>query len=100
MSTSVLEPRPVQAASVDVGDESLVVQLSDGRAISAPLAWFPRLRHGTEEERRNWRFIASGRGIHWPDLDEDVCVAHLLAGLPSNESPTSLKKWLASRTTP
>jgi hypothetical protein len=100
MSTSVLDVLAVQAASVEVGDHTLTVSLTDGRSISAPLAWFPRLRHGTAAERSNCRLTASGRGVQWPDLDEDISVAHLLAGLPSNESPGSLKKWLASRIIP
>jgi hypothetical protein len=100
MSSSTLDAKPVEAASVLVGDESLTVQLSDGRSISAPLAWYPRLRHGTVDERRNWRFTASGRGIHWPDLDEDISVASLLAGRPSVESQSSLKKWFSARNTP
>jgi len=100
MNTSAFEPQTARAASVDVGEDSFTIRLSDGRSISAPLDWFPRLRHGTSGERKNWRFVASGRGIHWPDLDEDISVAHLLAGLPSSESPNSLKKWLASRITP
>jgi hypothetical protein len=71
--------------------------LSDGRAIWVPLAWFPRLTHGTADERNNWRLIAGGRGIHWSDLDEDISVENLLAGKPSAESQTSFKKWLGAR---
>ena len=64
---------------VEVLDAELVVRLSDGRTVSAPLAWFPRLLHGTEEQRKNWRLIGKGVGIHWPDLDEDISVRSLLA---------------------
>jgi len=77
--------------------DSLSVELADGRTIAAPLAWYPRLAHGTVKERKTWRLIGGGRGIHWPDLDEDISVVNLLAGQPSGESQTSLKKWLAGR---
>ena len=62
-----------------------------------PLDWFPRLWHATTKERKVWRLIADGRGIHWPKIDEDISVANLLAGQPSGESPASFKKWLACR---
>jgi hypothetical protein len=78
-------------------EDTLSVELSDGRSISVPLAWFPRLLHGTAAERENWTLIARGEGIHWPDLDEDISVASLLAGRPSAESPASLQRWLAAR---
>jgi hypothetical protein len=84
------------ALSVDVTDDSLMVALSDGRNISVPLAWFPRLSHGSNAERKNWRLIGSGEGIHWSDLDEDVSVENLLAGRRSTESQASLKHWLES----
>ena len=64
---------------VQVSDTELVLRLSDGRTVSAPLAWFPRLLHGTPEQRNNWRLIGKGVGIHWPDLDEDISVRSLLA---------------------
>ena len=64
---------------VQVSDTELVLRLSDGRTVSAPLAWFPRLLHGTAEQRNNWRLIGKGIGIHWPDLDEDISVRSLLA---------------------
>jgi hypothetical protein len=85
------------ATGVAVTDDALVVELSDGRTVSAPLAWYPRLLHGTAEERSRWRLIGGGEGIHWPDLDEDVSIEGLLAGRPSGESQRSLKRWLASR---
>jgi hypothetical protein len=85
------------AQDVSVTDDALVVELVDGRTISIPLAWYPRLVHATAEERSHWRFIGRGEGIHWPDLDEDVSVAGLLAGRPSGESQRSLGRWLASR---
>jgi hypothetical protein len=59
-------------------DDRLVVTLADGRQLATPLAWFPRLLEATPEQRRNWRFIGRGHGIHWPDVDEDISVASLL----------------------
>lgn len=78
-------------------DDTLTVELSDGRSISVPLAWYPRLLHGSVEERQHWQLIGHGVGIHWPDLDEDISVEGLLAGEPSGESRRSLKRWLESR---
>ncbi len=92
MSSSTVETSSVLAIRVAVNDDTLSVELSDGRTIGAPLAWYPRLAHGTRKERRHWRLIAGGRGIHWPDLDEDISVANLLAGQPSSESQASLGK--------
>jgi hypothetical protein len=97
MSTSPSDLRLPFAQDVSVTDDALVVELVDGRTISIPLAWYPRLVHATAEERSHWRFIGRGEGIHWPDLDEDVSVAGLLAGRPSGESQRSLGRWLASR---
>jgi hypothetical protein len=84
-------------AQVDVSDAALTVDLLDGRAVSVPLLWFPRLVHGSPAERNHWRLIGRGEGIHWPDLDEDISVANLLAGKPSGESQRSLKRWLELR---
>jgi hypothetical protein len=85
------------ATGVVVSDDTLSVDLADGRTIAAPLAWYPRLSHATAQERNSWRLTASGRGIHWPALDEDISVDNLLAGQPSAESQSSFKKWLAGR---
>ena len=71
-----------QAVSVQFADDSIRVVLTDGREISAPLAWFPRLRDASDEQRASWRLIGHGEGVHWPDIDEDVSVGALL-GLPS-----------------
>ena len=98
MSTSAVEIQIPNAESVTITDDALTVELSDGRSISVPLAWFPRLLHATPEERDHWRFIGKGHGIHWEDIDEDISIENLLAGNPSGESQTSLKKWLQSRT--
>ncbi|SRR6266545_6634358 len=97
MSTSESEARFAQARSVSVTDEALVVNLLDGRTISVPLAWYPRLAHGTPEERAEFHLIGEGEGIHWPRLDEDVSVEGLLAGRPSSESQQSLRGWLHER---
>jgi hypothetical protein len=97
MTSSALDTAAATAVRVEVTDDALTVELSDGRAITAPLAWYPRLVHATPAERGEWRFIGGGRGIHWPALDEDVSVENLLAGKPSAESQRSLQRWLAGR---
>ena len=86
MSISTAESMWAAATHAAVTDDTLTVELSDGRTVSVPLAWYPRLLHGTAEERGRWRLIGQGRGMHWPDLDEDISVANLLAGKPSGES--------------
>ena len=85
------------AEGVEVTEDTLTAELADGRSISVPLAWYPRLAHAGPEERRNWRLIGGGEGVHWADLDEDISVEGLLAGRPKGESQTSLKRWLAAR---
>lgn len=100
MSTSVANDQlsPI-AQNVTVTDDTLSVDLGDGRTISVPLAWFPRLVHATLEEKNNWRLIGNGQGIHWDDLDEDIGIDGLLEGHPSGESQNSFKKWLEKRAT-
>ena len=100
MSTSPSEIRSALAQRVTVTEDTLVVDLVDGRSVSVPLPWYPRLANGTPTEREHWRLIGRGEGVHWPDLDEDVSVAGLLAGRPSGESQASLRKWLESRQAP
>ena len=100
MSSSAVETREALAVDVAVSEDTIAVELADGRTIAAPLAWYPRLAHGSAEERGAWRLLGGGRGIHWPALDEDISVANLLAGQPSAESQSSFKKWLASRSKP
>jgi Protein of unknown function (DUF2442) len=100
MSSSAVEVREAVATGVEVTDDALSVELADGRTIAAPLAWYPRLAHATAQERGSWRLIGGGRGIHWPDIDEDISVANLLAGKASAESQGSFKKWLAGRAEP
>jgi len=89
--TEVSEAR---AHHVEVAEDSFTVDLVDGRNISIPIAWYPRLLHGTEKQRKNWRLVGGGEGIHWPDLDEDISVENLLSGQPSGESQHSFKRWL------
>jgi hypothetical protein len=98
MPTSVIEMNIPHAESVTITEDALTVELSDGRTMSVPLAWFPRLLHATAEERDHWRLIGKGEGIHWEDIDEDISIENLLAGKPSGESQTSLKQWLQGRT--
>ena len=95
MSTLVAK---VRAQSLVVNEDSLNVDLSDGRSITVPLAWFPRLQHGTPDKRTNWRWIGDREGINWPDLDEDISVENLFLGQPSGESQDSFRRWLETRT--
>ena len=82
---------------VDVTEDSLTVDLADGRTVSVPIGWYPRLVHGTAKERNNWQLVGGGEGIHWPDLDGDVSIDNILAGKGSAESQRSFKRWLDGR---
>lgn len=97
MTTSKVEIKVPDVVGVEVTDDALIVDLNDGRAISAPLAWFPRLLHASSKERGRWRLIGRGQGIHWDDLDEDISVEGLLAGRVSGESQASFKRWMDGR---
>jgi hypothetical protein len=97
MTSSLIEIAVPAATNVVVTDDTLTVDLSDGRTIAVPLAWYPRLVHGTPEERALWRLIGRGEGIHWPQLDDDISVEGLIAGRPSGESQASLARWIESR---
>lgn len=97
MTSSTVDTQHVRVTTLLVTADLLTVDLSDGRTISAPLSWYPRLCHGTSEEREDWRLIGGGRGIHWPRLDEDISVENLVLGKPSAESQASLKRWLDDR---
>jgi hypothetical protein len=97
MTSSTIDETPVPVQDVRLTSKALEVVLRDGRTLSVPLDWYPRLVHGSPRERQRWRLISGGIGIHWPDLDEDISISGLLAGLPSGESAKSLKQWLASR---
>lgn len=97
MNTLTTEIRIAKLQQVTTTEDSLTIDLSDGRTVSVPIGWYPRLLHGTPQERNNWRLIGEGEGIHWPDLDEDINVENLLAGKPSGESQRSFKNWLENR---
>ena len=97
MSSSAVEIRQARAQAVNVTDDALTVDLADGRTITVPLAWYPRLLQASPAERGNWRFVGDRQGIHWADLDEDISVEGLLAGKRSGETQSSLKTWLEQR---
>ncbi len=97
MPTSMNDFQGARAVAVRVAEDELTVDLEDGRTLVVPLAWYPRLLHGSKRERARWRFIGRGIGIHWPALDEDISVEGLLAGRHSGESQGSFKRWLESR---
>lgn len=97
MTTLAVQIDAPTASNVSVSEDTLSVDLSDGRTISVPIDWFPRLVHASPEERTRWRFNGKGQGIHWEDIDEDISVEGLLAGKPSGESQMSLKRWLEGR---
>jgi hypothetical protein len=84
--------------NVDVTDDTLSVDLEDGRSVAVPIGWYPRLAHATPKERANFQISGAGFGIHWPDLDEDIGVEGLLLGKHSSESPASFERWLQHRT--
>jgi len=97
MTISAIEIDVPNAIGVIVTDDTLSVELSDGRSISVPLAWYPRLVHADQAERSKWKFIGQGEGIHWEAVDEDLSVEGLLAGRPSGESQLSFQRWLSTR---
>ena len=96
MNTLIIESEPT-AVSITVTEDELIVSLLDGRRLSIPLAWYPRLLQAAPDERQNWRLLGEGYAIEWPDLDEHIGIEGLLAGRASGESQTSLSRWLASR---
>ena len=97
MNTSTVEIKVPSAIGVEVSEHTLSVELNDGRTISIPVGWYPRLTYATRKERDNWKIIGGGQGIHWEDIDEDISVEGLLQGKPSGESQSSLRKWLKNR---
>jgi hypothetical protein len=96
MTTLVLEQDPI-ARNVTITADQLVVELADGRCLSVPLAWYPRLLHGSESQRQDYRVLGQGYAIEWPQLDEHIGIEGLLAGRRSGESVESFQRWLASR---
>jgi hypothetical protein len=95
LTTEIFETLAIQKLAIT--DDTLSVDLSDGRTISVPLAWYPRLLHGSTEERNDYRFIAGNSGIHWNQLDEDISIKNLILGEPSGESQKSFQRWLNDR---
>ena len=83
--------------SVTVTDDTVSVDLEDGRTIAVPIGWYPRLAHGTPAECANFQVSGAGYGIHWPDLDEDIGIEGLLVGKQSTESAASFERWLQRR---
>jgi hypothetical protein len=96
-SLTIELPRVPTIQRVIITDDMLSADLSDGRTISVPLAWYPRLLQGSIEERNDWRLMGEGSGIHWNQLDEDISTQNLILGQPSGESQKSFRQWLSSR---
>ena len=86
MDSSVPKTDP-RIQNVEIREDTLTVDLTDGRRLTVPLTWFPRLLRATEEQRRNWELLGDGEGIHWPEIDEDLSVAGLLRGIPAPGAP-------------
>ena len=97
MSTLAIEIEKPLINNLNITDDDLSVELADGRTITVPIVWYPRLFYSNSTEKNNWRFIGDGEGIHWIDIDEDISAENLILGKPSQESANSLKKWLTSR---
>jgi hypothetical protein len=98
MNSSSVRIQEALITRVELSEHTVSLDLADGRTIVAPLAWYPRLADATPEERSSWRLIGGGRGVHWPEIDEDISVANLLAGQPSMESQSSFKNgWRTGR---
>lgn len=95
--TTLAPNKTVLVQGVRVTDDTLIVDFDDGRSVSLPLAWYPRLQRATEKERSVWRLCGAGRGVHWPLLDEDLSAEGLLAGRRSGESEASFDRWLKIR---
>lgn len=100
MNTLTVEIEQARAEAVEVNEDSLVIHLVDGRMLTVPLAWYPRLWYGTTAERQKLEVFGNGEYIRWPDLDEDLTVSGIVAGKRSGESQNSLKRWLEQRTSP
>ncbi len=94
MTSLIIEIKKPMAKSLAINKRDLRAKLTDGRTITVPLKWFPRLANATPEDRGNWRFIGGGAGMNWPELDEDISVEGLIAGERSAESESSFQRWL------
>jgi hypothetical protein len=97
MNTLITEAQRIQATDVNINEDTLTVELADGRTLSVPIAWYPRLLYGSQSERNHWEWIGDGEGIHWPDIDEDISIEGLILGRRSGESQRSLQRWLNAR---
>ena len=97
MTTLVIDVQLAKAQNVIVTEDTLSVDLVDGRTVSVPLGWYPRLLYASEEELNNWRLIGRGEGIHWSDLDEDISIESIVFGKTSGESQKSFQRWLEKR---
>jgi Protein of unknown function (DUF2442) len=97
MNILITDSQRIRATDVRINEDTLTVELDDGRTLSVPIAWFPRLLHGSQTERNLWEWIGHGEGIHWPDLDEDISIEGLILGRRSGESQRSLQRWLNNR---
>lgn len=90
MTTSNISPGEA-VKDVSLTDDTLSVDLVDGRTIAVPLAWYPKLLHATPKQRENWTVSGGGFGIHWPDLDEDLSTEGLLRGAPAPHRPAAAR---------
>ena len=97
MHVSTTEVNVPDAMTIQVTDDALIAELSDGRTISVPLCWYPRLVHATLEERDNWELIGTGEGVHWPDLDEDLSIEGILGRQEVRRKPTLLQAVLEAK---
>ncbi len=97
MAISAPKTNEALAVNVRCSNDTLTAELADGRVVSAPLSWYPRLVHATQAERDNWQLEGDGDAIRWPDLDEDILVEALLVGSPSRESELSFNRWLKAK---
>ena len=92
MTSSTLTESPT-ALNVQISDDTLTVSLSDGRVVSVPISWYPRLSQALPQHRAVWELIGRGHGIHWPELDEDISIENILLGQPSGEGARSFSRW-------
>lgn len=97
MNISMIDIFAEKITNINFSEDALIVDLSDGRTISIPIVWYPRLYYATPEERSHWRLIGDGVGVHWEKLDEDISVKNIILGNPSGESNKSLEEWLNAR---
>ncbi len=97
MTTLMIDIQLAKAQNVRITEDTLSVDILDGRTVSVPLGWYPRLLYASERELNNWRLIGGGEGIHWSDLDEDISIESIILGKASGESQKSFQRWLKTR---